>query len=328
MLLLLIGIFILSLIGSFYFAGTETGFLSWNPIKARQASKKGGLFLKAIPHLLENRERVLGTVLIGNNISIVLASIVFEKLVAVVNQQIEFDLYKIPSLELLLLTPVMVLFTEMLPKSLFRIYSFRITIKAVPFLSILYWIFYPVTTIVSILSGSIGKSGSGTLNKERRNEITLVAKEGSRQGTIIKSTEILMENILELKSRSVSHNDFTINPFKIKLEKRCSLNDTINKLKKLGKGKKWDTYPVFDQKKRTLVGYVPKEEILTIHNNEVIKNVMTSLDENTIIDKGMSLVSFISNGMGFKHRFYKFSGNGKVKLVSSAKIHHSVFSGS
>ncbi len=328
MISVLLGAMFLSILGSFYFAGTETGFVSWNPIKARQTSKKGGLFLKAIPHLLENREQVLGTVLIGNNISIVSASIVFEKIVEYLNHQIVFDLYKLPSLELLVLTPFMVIFTEMLPKSLFRIYSFRITMRAIPLLTLFYWLFYPFTKILALLSGSFGKSGGGPLNKERRNEITLVAKEGSRQGTIIKSTEILMENILELKSISVAHKDFSINPYKIRIEKRCTPDDSIDKLKTLGKGKRWDTYPVFDLKKNNVIGYVPIEDILTVNNNASIKSVMTLLDEESQIDGTMSLVTFISKGLGFKRRFYKIQRNGKEKLVSSGRIHQSVFSGS
>lgn len=328
MLLFSVLILVLSVIGSFYFAGTETGFVSWNPIKARQHSKRGGFFSKAIPYLLENRERVLGTVLIGNNVTIVVASMAFDQMLDSINQQIVFDINRLPSLNLLVLTPFMVIFAEMLPKSLFRIYSFRLTRRAVPILTFLYWLFYPVTTLLSLLSGILGRKNSGPLNKERRNEITLVAKEGSRQGTIIESAEILMENILELRNISVSHAEFCVNPFKIRIEKRCTKNDSIGKLKNLGEGKRWDTYPVFDEKRREVVGYVPLEKILTINENDSIKLIMTYFNRNCDIDENLSLANFISEGMGFKERFYRIKRNGKQRLVSSARIHKSVFSGS
>lgn len=327
MLFLLFFGFLLSVLGSFYFAGTETGFVSWNPIKARQTSKKGGFFLKAIPHLLENREQVLGTVLIGNNISIVSASILFEKIIEYINEFVVFDLNRVPSLDLLVLTPFMVLFTEMLPKSLFRIYSYRVTIRAIPLLSIFYWLFYPITKVVSFLSGSFARRGKKPLDTERRNEITLIAKEGSRQGTIIKSTEILMENIFELKNKPISHKDFAVNPYKIRIEKRCTPEDSVDKLKKLGKGKRWDTYPVFDSKRNQLIGYISSEKILTISNNCSIGNVMTLLNDECSLNSEMSLATFISKGMGFKNRFYKIRKDGREKIVSSARIHQSIFSG-
>lgn len=313
--------------GSFCFAGVETGFLSWNPMKVRHFVKKHRGFYDFLPGLLKDKERVLATVLIGNNLSIVAASLFFERLVFVIDQDFYSGFALLPSLDLLILTPFMILFTEMLPKSLFRIYSFRLTIKAVPFLTLFYWLFYPLTSVIVFIFGTRNRVGK-TLNCERRIEIALMAKEGVRQGNIVESAETLMRNILELKNVSVSHSDFCFNPQKIKINKRLTVNDKVSDFLKKGKGKKWDFYPVFDKSKKSVIGYVPVEKVLTKGRSGKIENIMTEFTEESEIKGKRNLVSFISEGLGFLHRFYIIRGRNRELIVSSQRIHNSIIVGS
>ena len=129
MLLLQISIFLVAILGAFFFAGAETGFISWNTLKVKHNAQKDHIFTQWALFLTNHKEQVLTMLLIGNNISIVLASLSFAYLFSYLDQIISFNLDKVISPETWILSPFLVIFSEMLPKSLFRIYSFRLTMK-------------------------------------------------------------------------------------------------------------------------------------------------------------------------------------------------------
>ena len=263
----LLPLFILfvGVIGSFFFAGVETGYISWNPIKVRFRSQNDSWPYRFSSVLLKERELVLGTVLIGNNISIVAASLAFESVWENLNGVLSNSLIFIPSPDLLILTPFLVIFSEMLPKSLFRIYSFRLTYRAIPILTFLLYLFYPLTYLLSLLSSVVGRGKLQKINDEKRKEVALLAKEANRQGTLALSSKMFVENILELNSITVSDRSF------------ISKSRTVDTVKEGAKK----------------------------------------------LSKELSLLEFISNGLGLKADYYQVGNN----IISSFRIHTFLFSG-
>lgn len=192
--------------GASLFAGTETGFVSWNPLKISHRAQMGDIVARWADFLMHHKDRLLSAVLIGNNICIVGASLVFERFIESVDHLFSLDLSSIPSAESLLLTPLMVLFGEMLPKSLFRLYPFRLTMRMTPVLVAIYYFTLPFTWIFTYLTAMLRKSKKTdgvTYMARVREEMVLVALEGSRSGTLFRSADKFIQNLMEVNRKTV-----------------------------------------------------------------------------------------------------------------------------
>jgi putative hemolysin len=197
---------ILCVSGASFFAGSETGFVSWNPLKLAHRAASGNIRAKWALFLMDHKDRLLSAVLIGNNICVVGASLAFAVLFEEIDHRISWNLAYLPSPESWLLTPFMVLFGEMLPKSLFRIYPFRLTMRSTPLLIVVYFATLPFTVVFSALTGLMFRQrherGDSYMTKVRE-EMILVALEGSRAGTLFRSADIFIQNVLAMNEKRV-----------------------------------------------------------------------------------------------------------------------------
>ena len=218
------------LLGIFVFAGTETGFVSWNRLKVSHLAETGSRMGRWGLFLINRKNRLLSAVLIGSNVCIVGASLFFTNLFSHIAHLSFFS--KIPSPESWLLTPVVVLFCEMLPKSLFRLYSFQLTLKFIPILLLAYFGTLPFSYLLSFVTGGFRKTVSDqdqTFITKIREEMVLVTAEGARTGALFESSNLLFNNILQLKNRTVSELVLMFNQFQ-KLQ--FKVTDSISMIKK------------------------------------------------------------------------------------------------
>lgn len=207
-IIILTATFFLCLFGTFFFAGAETGFVSWNPLKVSHRAGKGDPVARLALYLMRHQDRVISATLIASNISIIGATLTFLKIVDIIAESFSIDLTRIPSLESWVLTPVMVLFCEMLPKSLFRTYSFRLTMRSIPVLFVTYILTFPFTWAVALIAIPFKQNQKGDMvdsfNAKVREEMVLIAGEGSRRGTLFESADKYIHRVLNLKDLSVA----------------------------------------------------------------------------------------------------------------------------
>ncbi len=119
------GLYILiSLLFSAFFSGMEIAFITANKLQIELDSKQGSLVGKINSFFIENPSRFIATMLVGNNIALVIYGMLMADALTPVLHQISY----IKNNEMLMLTTqtlistLIVLFTaEFLPKALFRI---------------------------------------------------------------------------------------------------------------------------------------------------------------------------------------------------------------
>lgn len=196
----------LCIAGASLFAGTETGFVSWNPLKLSHRAMRGDIVARWADFLMRRNDRLLSAVLIGNNVAIISASLVFEKLLESLDHTFSLELSSIPSAEALMLTPIMVLFGEMLPKSLFRLYPFRLTMRMTPLLIAVYYMTLPFTSVFSFFMNLVRRKKipeGETYMAKVREEMVMVAQEGSASGTLFRSADKFIQNLMEINNKTV-----------------------------------------------------------------------------------------------------------------------------
>ncbi|WP_411753166.1 CNNM domain-containing protein, partial [Serratia sp. (in: enterobacteria)] len=116
----LIFILVIMVAVSAYFSASETGMMTLNRYRLRHLSKQGNRAARRVEKLLQKPDRLIGLVLIGNNLVNILAS----ALGTIVGMRLYGDIGV--AIATGVLTFVVLLFAEVLPKTFAALYPERI----------------------------------------------------------------------------------------------------------------------------------------------------------------------------------------------------------
>ena len=141
---LIISIVIL-IIFSAFFSATETAFSTYNKIKMKNEASSGNKRAQTVLYLSEDYDRLLSTILIGNNIvniaSTTLSTILFTQL---------FGGAKGPTLSTVVMTVLVLIFGEISPKSIAKDMPESFAMAVAPFLKIIYIILKPLNSLFTL----------------------------------------------------------------------------------------------------------------------------------------------------------------------------------
>ena len=141
MLFVLVGLIFLSAI----FSGSETALMALNRYRLRHLADRGHEAAKIASKLLERPDRILGVILIGNTFANVLAASIATMLAVKY-----FGVHGV-WWATLVLTFALLLFAEILPKTIAANYPEKISFKAIWLLRLCLRICYPIIWVVSTL---------------------------------------------------------------------------------------------------------------------------------------------------------------------------------
>ncbi|GAB3462106.1 HlyC/CorC family transporter [Azotobacter salinestris] len=201
----LIGLLIFLLLCSAFFSSAETGLLSLNRYRLRHRAREGHRGAQRVNALLERPDRLLGTILIGNNFVNILASAIATVLATRLWGEAGI------AIATLGLTLALLIFGEITPKTLAAV---RPEIVAYPFslpLAQLQRIFYPLVILLGWISNGLLRlvgispqsKGSESLTSE---ELRSVLHESG--GALPLNRQGMLLGILDLEKVSV--NDIMI----------------------------------------------------------------------------------------------------------------------
>lgn len=149
---------ILAMIASAMFSGLEIAFVSANKLKIELDNNKGSFAAKILASFFKKPAKFIGAMLLGNNIALVIYSIVMAKFLEplIINYVIDNELI-ILLVQTIISTILILFFAEFLPKAIFRINPNKVlNIAAIP-ISIVYYILYPFTYFTVGISNLILK---------------------------------------------------------------------------------------------------------------------------------------------------------------------------
>ena len=195
-----IGILILLLFLSAFFSGSETALMSLNRYQLRHKAREGHRGARLAEALLQRPDRVIGLILLGNN----LVNFSAASLVAIIALQIGGQ----PAVALgtLVLTLVVLIFSEAAPKTLAALHPERLAFPAALVYYPLLKITYPVVWLTNACSNGVlyllgvrgGEAGLQSLSREELR--TVVFEAGSRISTRYRQ---MLLSILDLERVTV-----------------------------------------------------------------------------------------------------------------------------
>ena len=183
-----------------FFSSSETGLMAINKYRLRHLANKGHRGAKLAQNLLRKPDRLIGLILLGNNLVNILA--------AAIATVIGIRLFGANGVWIasLALTVVILIFAEVAPKTVAAVNPERIAFPASYVLYILLKILYPVVWLVNGLANFVLKPFRVRTNIDliehlNREELRTLVKEGGER--IPDDHQRMLVNILDLEQATV-----------------------------------------------------------------------------------------------------------------------------
>ena len=176
---------------SAYFSATETAFSSANTTRLRTLAEKGSGNAALALKLLEQYDRLLSTILIGNNIvNIATASI---GTVLFVKHYGDAG----ATISTVVVTVVVLIFGEISPKSIAKDCAEKCAMLSAPILQVLIWVLMPLNLLFSLWKKLLAKvfrlNGDSKMSQE---ELLMLVNEVQQDGSIDRDEGELLKNAI------------------------------------------------------------------------------------------------------------------------------------
>ena len=184
------------LLFSAYFSATETAFSSASTTRLKTLAEKGNANAALACRLLEQYDRLLSTILIGNNIvNIATASI---GTVLFVHHYGDAG----ATISTVVVTVVVLIFGEISPKSIAKDCAERFAMFSAPILRVLIWVLLPLNLLFSLWKKLLAKAFRlNSESKMSQEELLMLVDEVQQGGSIDKSEGELLRNAIEFSEQ-------------------------------------------------------------------------------------------------------------------------------
>lgn len=184
------------LILSAYFSATETAFSSANSTRLKTLAEKGSKKAKLACELLEHYDKLLSTILIGNNIvNILMASI---GTVLFVRHYGDAG----ATISTVVVTVVVLVFGEISPKSVAKDCAERFAMFSAPILRVFLFVLTPLNFLFSLWKKLLAKvfrlNGESKMSQE---ELLMLVDEVQQDGSIDKNEGELLKNAIDFSEQ-------------------------------------------------------------------------------------------------------------------------------
>jgi len=193
------------LLGSAMFSGLETGIYRLNRIRLHLRVNQHQRNAVLLSRMTANPNRMLGSLLIGNNIANYAASMGITALL----EAAALGEWRIVGITALLLTPLLFVFGEVLPKDFFQNFTDNVTYRFARFLwytqkLLLFSGLLPLIDLLSrAIAWSLGASQEYRLSLHPRRVITRLIQEGAGVGVISLYQSDIIHRVLHPTERRV-----------------------------------------------------------------------------------------------------------------------------
>lgn len=195
-------VMLLCLGGSMFFSSSETALTSLGPHQARKIMEEGGRHAHTVASWVQRPVRVLSTILVGNNVVNTLMGSVATALAIRHLGSGQWGEYAVP-VAVFVTTALLLVFGEIGPKAVGRVYSKRIALPMLAVLNVIDRILAPVTWSLSrlteILLRQAPQDEAGP--KVTADELDYLVKVGQREGSIPAEQAELLRGVFRFEDK-------------------------------------------------------------------------------------------------------------------------------
>ena len=244
-----------------FFSGTETAFTSFNRTKMKNLAAEGNKRAASALKLSESYDKVLSTILVGNNIvNIALTSIATVWFVeAIVHPTVKNFSAAIATA---VITVIVLIFGEISPKSLAKEHAEGFSMAVAPVLKFLVIILTPINAIFMLWKKLLSKIFKAkTIDTVTEGEVLTLIDEAHEDGSIDEYNKELIENIFDFDDLSAGEiathrTDLTCLDF----------SDSLEEWDKIINNSRFSRYPICQDSIDNIVGILDARSYLRLEN--------------------------------------------------------------
>jgi putative hemolysin len=249
---------VLSLFTKAFFAGSETAVVSASKGRIDVLVQQENSRALHIKKLWQEPDKLLGTVLVGDNMMSTAAGVAGLQLIA----------YTLPGreglhelLNTIIMTFVLMLFCEILPKTAFRAKADALALKSAPALWIAGNVLRPVVGFVTKITNFVVRMAGEQDIEERKKsmleELRLLAKMGEKEGILKREQLQMIHSVLDLESITLER---VMTPLVdvVAIPKKASIEEFYRVVSATG----YSRIPVYEERVDNLIGIVNVLDVL------------------------------------------------------------------
>ncbi len=290
-------ILVILIMFSAYFSATETAFSSLNKIRIKMLADDGNKRAALVLDMTENFDRLLTTVLIGNNIvniaSTSIATVFFISLLGNASG---------PTVSTVVMTVLVLIFGEITPKSIAKEKPESFAMFSAPFIKVLFMVFIPFVWFFSAWKKMLKKLFKLENNDAiTGDELLNIVEEAEDSGGIDEEESDLIRS-------AISFSDLTAEDI---LTPRVDIiaidkNDSEDKIAQVFDDSKFSRLPVYEEGIDNIIGFIHIRDF---------SRVKFSDDKDYNIDDILKNTVFVAKSMAV---------NDLLKLMQSKKTHMAI----
>ncbi|MBQ6947952.1 MAG: HlyC/CorC family transporter, partial [Clostridia bacterium] len=236
-----------------YFSATETAFSTLNKTKLKTLAEAGNKKADLAVKLSENYDKLISTILIGNNIvNILLASIGTVLFTLLLN-----DGDTGATVSTVAVTVVVLIFGEITPKSAAKDMPERFAMFSAPIIQFFVWLFLPLNFLFGLWKKLVSKIiKSDDDSKMSQAELLMFVDEVQQEGSIDKSEGALLKNAIEFTERRAED----ILTHRVDIE-AVSVDTDKTEIAKIFTQMRFSRLPVYEESIDNIVGVIHQKDL-------------------------------------------------------------------
>jgi Mg2+/Co2+ transporter CorB len=278
----LIGLLITLLVLSAFFSGSETALMSLNRYQLRHKAREGNRGAKLAEHLLQRPDRLIGLILLGNNLAN------FSMVAVVTLMAVKFGGEPAVAIATGLLTLIVLIFAEAAPKTLAAMHPERLAFPAAIIYYPLLKITYPIVWMTNLASNGVlwllGVRGSDAhLHSLTREELRTIVHDAG--GRISNRYRRMLISILDLEKVTVDdvmvpHNEII----------GIDLDDEPAEIERIITASKHTRLPVYRDNIDKVIGILHMRRLANLAQRSFDRDALTELlEEPYFVPEGTPL---------------------------------------
>lgn len=284
MIIEIIGIFFLLLLSGF-FSSSETAITRISDVKIYQWSENKSSRYKRARELMKSREKIIGILLLGNNIVNILASALATSIL--------IGLFGDKGIiyATLIMTALIFIFSEVLPKTYAIREPEKLVLYASPIIKIFTIILSPINFLVQRLVSSIlNLANKETKNNDWRQNLRGAILLANNKGDVRKRDRIMLESILDLHEVKVSE----IMTHRKNIE-GININENIDMIIDLSLKSRFTRLPLWKENADNIIGTLHIKDLLRAKNSNNSIEINEIMQKPQFISENTSLSEQLNN---------------------------------
>ena len=250
-----------------FFAGSETAVISCSKVRLKHKAKRGVRRARILEDLLDKPELFFSVVLVGTNVAVIVctaaATVIAVRLFGESGAGVAT----------LVMTPILLIFGEVIPKSVFLYHADLVALNIAPLLKFFLYLLYPLVTpatfFARLLLNLFGSKTEHFNLLNTREELIYLYRRGKKEGAAERRERMIIDRVFNFAGVKVKE---LMVPFEqvVSFPLSASVDEVIEEANK----HTFSRFPIISESDGSVAGIISMFDLLDLDGGEELETVM------------------------------------------------------